>query len=310
MVVEEIMTSKYETQIDLQDINSSHTLIVELVGTDKHVLDVGCATGNLAEVLTERGCRVTGIEVDPEAARRAEERCERLIVGDVELLDLGAELDGETFDVLLFGDVLEHLKDPLRTLKRLEPFLRPDGYVVASIPNVAHGSVRLALMQGEFPYNRLGLLDDTHLRFFTRESVERLFEDAGFLTIELRRTLRGIFDTEVEVDRGSVPEEVLRAIREDPEASTYQFVLTAHRSDETGTLTKKVYLLSEQLAQRDRIIYELNRRTRNFEELERLLDDRTEQLAEREREVTRLAHELAERTDRLARLVQFGREDV
>jgi O-antigen biosynthesis protein len=310
MVVEEIMTSKYETQIDLQDINSSHTLIVELVGNDKHVLDVGCATGNLAEVLTERGCRVTGIEVDPEAARRAEERCERLIVGDVELLDLGAELDGETFDVLLFGDVLEHLKDPLRTLKRLEPFLRPEGYVVASIPNVAHGSVRLALMQGEFPYNRLGLLDDTHLRFFTRESVERLFEDAGFLTIELRRTLRGIFDTEVEVDRGSVPEEVLRAIREDPEASTYQFVLTAHRSDETGTLTKKIYLLSEQLAQRDRIIYELNRRTRNFEELERLLDDRTEQLAEREREVTRLAHELAERTDRLARLVQFGREDV
>jgi O-antigen biosynthesis protein len=304
------MTSKYETTVDLHNSNSSHTLIVELVGHDKRVLDVGCAAGDLAGVLTERGCKVTGIEVDPEAARRAEERCERVVAGDVETLDLGAELDGEDFDVLLFGDVLEHLKDPLRTLKRLEPFLRPEGYVVASIPNVAHGSVRLALMQGEFPYDRLGLLDDTHLRFFTRESVERLFEDAGFLTIELRRTLRGIFGTEVQVDRGAVPEEVLRAIREDPEASTYQFVLTARRSGEAGTSAKKVQLLSEQLAQRDRVIYDLNRKLRNFEELQRLLDERTEQLAQREREVTRLAHEVAERTDRLARLVQFGREDV
>lgn len=304
------MASKYETRIDLKDRNSSHTLIVELVGDDKRVLDVGCAAGDLAEVLAERGCRVTGIEADPEAARQAQERCERVIVGDVEALDLDAELGGESFDVLLFGDVLEHLKDPLRTLKNLEPFLRPEGYVVASIPNVAHGSVRLALMQGEFPYTRLGLLDDTHLRFFTRESVERLFEDAGFLVVELRRTLRGIFDTEIEVDRDLVPEEVLRPVQRDPEASTYQFVLTARRSDGTGTLAKKVELLSEQLAERDRVIFELDRKLRNFDELKRLLEDRTEQLAEKEREASRLAQEVIDRTERMAKLVQFGREDA
>lgn len=304
------MASKYETRIDLKDRNSSHTLIVELVGDDKRVLDVGCAAGDLAEVLAKRGCRVTGIEADPEAARQAQERCERVIVGDVEALDLDAELGGESFDVLLFGDVLEHLKDPLRTLKNLEPFLRPEGYVVASIPNVAHGSVRLALMQGEFPYTRLGLLDDTHLRFFTRESVERLFENAGFLVVELRRTLRGIFDTEIEVDRDLVPEEVLRPVRRDPEASTYQFVLTARRSDGTGTLAKKVELLSEQLAERDRVIFELDRKLRNFDELKRLLEDRTEQLAEKEREASRLAQEVIDRTERMAKLVQFGREDA
>lgn len=304
------MTSKYETPIDLRDRNTSHALIVELVGDGKRVLDVGCDTGNLAEVLAERGCRVTGIEANPGAARRAAGRCERVVVGDVETLDLGSELGGETFDVIVFGDVLEHLKDPLQTLKNLEPFLRPEGYVVASIPNVAHGSVRLALMQGKFPYTRLGLLDDTHLRFFTRESVERLFGDAGLLVIELQRTLRGIFDTEVEIDREQVPEEVLRLVQKDPEASTYQFVLSAQRADETGTLAKKVQLLSEQLAERDRVIYELNTRLRNFEELRRLLDDRTAQLADREREVTRLAEAVADRNDRMARLVQFGREEA
>jgi O-antigen biosynthesis protein len=304
------MASKYETRIDLEDENSSCTLIVELVGHGKRVLDVGCASGDVARVLAEHGCEVTGIEVDPEAARQAQKHCERIITGDVEFLELAAELGEETFDVLLFGDVLEHLKNPLRTLKNLRPFLRPEGYTVASIPNVAHGSVRLALMQGKFPYSQLGLLDTTHLRFFTRESVERLFGDAGFLITELKRTLRGIFDTEIEVDREPISEEVLRLLQKDSEVSTYQFVLKAYRFGETGTLAKQIQLLSEQLAERDLIIYQLNRQVRNFDELQRLLDDRTNQLAEREREVTRLAQEVAERNDRLARLVQFGKEDA
>ena len=304
------MASKYETRIDLENKNSSHTLIVELVGHGKRVLDVGCATGDLAEVLAEHGCKVTGIEIDPEAARQAEERCERVIVGDVARLDLGAELDEESFDVVLLGDVLEHLKDPLQTLKRLKTFLCPEGYVVASIPNVAHGSVRLSLMQGRFRYRSLGLLDNTHLRFFTRESVEQLFKDAGLLITELRRTSRGIFDTEIEVDRELVPDEVRRLVEADPEASTYQFVLTAHRFGEAGMLAQNIRLLAEQIAKRDRIIYELNRKLRNFEDLQRLLDDRTKQLAEKEQEVAELSQEVAERNDRLGRLVQFGKEDA
>jgi 2-polyprenyl-3-methyl-5-hydroxy-6-metoxy-1,4-benzoquinol methylase len=304
------MASKYETKLNLDDRSSSHALIIELLGLDKRVLDVGCATGNLAEVLAGRGCRVTGIEIDPEAARQAEKHCERVIVGDVESLDLGAELDEADFDVIVFGDVLEHLKDPLQTLRRFKPFLQTEGYVIASIPNIAHGSVRLALMQGRFRYRSLGLLDDTHLRFFTRETVEQLFKDAGFLIADLRRTTRGVFDTEIEIDREQLPPEVLRLVEEDPEASTYQFVLSAYRFGEAGMLAQDVRLLSEQLASRDRMIYELNRKLRNFEELKRLLDDRTEQLAEKEQEVSRFAHELAERNDRLARLVQFGKEDL
>ena len=303
------MASKYETKVDLGNKNSSHTLIVELVGHDKDVLDLGASTGYLAEALAERGCTVTGIEIDPQAARQAQAYCERVIVGDMESLDLSAELDEASFDVIVFGDVLEHLKDPLQVLRRFKPFLHTEGYVVASIPNIAHGSVRLALMQGRFRYRSLGLLDDTHLRFFTRETVEQLFKDAGFMIAEFRRATRGIFDTEIEIDREQLPPEVLRLVEEDPESSTYQFVLSAYRFGEAGMLAQDVRLLSQQLAERDRMIYELNRKVRNFEELQRLLDERTQQLAEKEQEVSRLARELAKRNDRLARLVQFGKEN-
>jgi O-antigen biosynthesis protein len=307
-MVEEMMTSKHGLRTDLENEHSSHALMAGLVGSGKRVLDVGCGAGELAGVLAQQGCKVTGVEADPEAARQAEERCERVVVGDVELLDLGAQLGEETFDVLAFGEVLEHLRDPAGTLKNLEPFLRPEGYVVASVANAAHGSVRLALVQGKFPYGRVA--EGARLGAFTLEGLDRMFQEAGFVVAELRRASRGVFDTEVELDGESVPEEVVRLVQRDPESSTHRFVVSAHRSGEAGTLAQKVRLLSEQLEERDRLIFELNRKLRNFDELKRTLDERTEQLAEREREVTRLAQEVADRNDRLGKLVQFGSEDA
>ena len=318
---------EYSVELDLSDRNNSHTLIVELIGPDKKVLDVGVATGYVAAALSSKGCAVTGIELDPDAARRAEEFCERVVVGDVESLDLSAELGEESFDVIVFGDVLEHLKDPQRVLEHLKTFLREEGYIVASIPNVAHGSVRLALLQGRFRYRELGLLDDTHLRFFTRESVEQLFRDSGFSIGELERTRRDVFDTEVEVDRELVAKETLSLLEGDPEARTYQFVLTAHPSGEAGTVAKlsnQVRRLSEhlsrrdeevrglgdvqrqlddahrRLAKRDHTIHELERRSRHLEELQRQLDDAHRRLAARREEVADLTQEVASRNHQLA----------
>ena len=175
-------------------------LVVGLVPDGARVLEFGCATGYMSEVLRSRkGCTVTGIEISPEAAEIAQEHCDRVIVGDAEELDYDELLGKERFDTILFADVLEHLKQPGDVLERIRPFLSRRGTVIASIPNIAHGSVRLALLAGEFRYRELGLLDSTHLRFFTREGIHDLFEGAGFVITNWLFTRNDIDGTEVRV---------------------------------------------------------------------------------------------------------------
>ena len=241
---------RYDTDVDLSNHNNSHTLMVELVGGTKRVLDVGCATGYLAKALVERGCTVSGVEFDGEAAEEARPHLERLVIGDLETMDLAEAFGEDRFDVIVFGDVLEHLRDPLPVLRRAKALLADGGSVVASIPNIAHGSVRLALLAGRFDYQDLGLLDTTHVRFFTRSSVEDLFRQAGMVPIDVRRTTAGFFDTPVPVSEGEFAPEVVDAVRADPEAHTYQFVLKAVLDDADGAVAQ---LRADAEAQRDRI---------------------------------------------------------
>jgi 2-polyprenyl-3-methyl-5-hydroxy-6-metoxy-1,4-benzoquinol methylase len=225
---------RYDHRID-PDVDNAHTRVLRLVGERKQVLDLGCATGYLSQALVEgAGCRVTGIERDAEAAEQARKACSRVIVGDVESLDFARELGDERFDVALGADFLEHLRDPVAVLRAVRGFLAPGGYVVASIPNVAHASVLAELFQGRFPYRPTGLLDETHLRFFTRESVHDCFERAGFVVSHLERVRVEPEQTEFATDPSRIPAEVWQAIRAGDESDTYQFVLTAHPAPEGG----------------------------------------------------------------------------
>jgi 2-polyprenyl-3-methyl-5-hydroxy-6-metoxy-1,4-benzoquinol methylase len=217
------------------DPASTHTKIVSLVPPATHVLEFGCATGYMSEVLKNRlGCTVVGVEIDRDAAALAEQHTERVIVGDAEKIDYAAELAGEEFDVVLFADVLEHLKEPADVLRRVRPFVAENGVVVASIPNIAHASVRLALLGGEFRYREWGLLDDTHLRFFTRSSIQDLFEETGYVITHWLRQRLDVGETEIKVPQ--VPEAVRDWLASDPEATTYQFVLRALVSEPASQL--------------------------------------------------------------------------
>ena len=221
---------KYALQLD-PSVRTNHTLMLELIGHNKRVLECGCATGYMRRVLAERGCRVTGVEIVPEAAEQARPFCERVIVGDLDQLDLaGAVWDGSStapFDVVVFGDVLEHLRNPLRLLRASRSILAPEGCVVASIPNVAHGDVRLSLLKGVFRYQPLGLLDDTHIRFFTRETIEELFDAAGFVISDVERVAVDLFGTELGVAADEFSPEIVAHVEADPESRTYQFVMRA-----------------------------------------------------------------------------------
>ncbi|TQL03669.1 methyltransferase domain-containing protein [Cellulomonas sp. SLBN-39] len=227
----------YDATVDPGATNTSHALMLELIGVDKTVLDIGCATGYLAQALTARGCTVSGVEMDPTAAEAARPHLAQLVVGDLTQLDLAAELAPHTYDVIVLGDVLEHLPEPVPVLRSVTSLLAPGGSVVISVPNVAHGSVRLALLQGRWEYRDRGLLDSTHLRFLTRTSLRALVRDAGLTVVDLRTTTLDPLAGEVLVDAGALPDGVVDWVRTQPDALTYQFVLRAMRDDADGVLT-------------------------------------------------------------------------
>ncbi len=169
------------------DPYSSHSQIIKWIEREKpaEVLEVGTATGYLSAEMSERGCIVTGIEQDPEMARIAEQHCQRMIFSDVERLDF-AELG--KYDAIVLGDVVEHLSDPGDFLKKVTKLLKPGGKILLSLPNVANIWIRLNLLLGRFNYKRVGILDETHLRFFTLESSKKIANDSGLEVISTTAT--------------------------------------------------------------------------------------------------------------------------
>jgi O-antigen biosynthesis protein len=280
---------------------STHELVVGLVPPGSRVLELGCATGYMSAVLAERlGCRVTGVEIDAAAAERAQEHCERVVVADADSLDFGEVFAGETFDCVVAADVLEHLRDPGRVLRAVRGLLGEGGVVVASVPNVAHGSVRLALLAGEFRYRPTGLLDETHLRFFTRASLYDLFESSGFVIAECHRQRIDVDRTEIRVPDGF--EEARAALADDPEATAYQFVVRAFASDEAGQIAAA---RAQAQRARDEAAAELDRLSRAHEARGRQLASERLRMAEQvERELDALRADIAAREDERRRLAE------
>lgn len=154
--------------------------LLALVSPSAHtILDVGCAAGALGFNLKQRqGAVVWGVEYVPEVAARAAERLDHVLTGGIE--DVLPNIPDGYFDIIICADVLEHLVNPWQVLANLKAKLSPGGEVVASIPNVRHWSVLRRLLEGQWDYFDAGILDRTHLRFFTWKSCESLFSHAGF----------------------------------------------------------------------------------------------------------------------------------
>lgn len=164
----------------LNDHNHPIGLALSLVGRNRRVLELGCATGYTTRLLVQHlNCTVTGVEYVAAAAERARPYCQQLIIGDVESDEVLEQLIGP-YDVILAGDVLEHLRHPDRLLRRLRPTLQPGGCWVISVPNIAHWSVRKELLLGRFNFTDRGIMDATHLRWFTRRTLLNLLQGCGY----------------------------------------------------------------------------------------------------------------------------------
>jgi methionine biosynthesis protein MetW len=154
----------------------------------RRVLDLGCASGALGAALRARGAEVVGVESDPEYAARARERLDAVVEADLETLD---QTQFGTFDVLIAGDVLEHLADPWAVLRRFASVLEPGGTAIVSLPNVRHWeSVFAIAVQGRFPRRNEGVFDRTHLRWFTLHDAWGLVDEAGLTVEAVERRIR------------------------------------------------------------------------------------------------------------------------
>ena len=218
---------RYSYEIDL-DTDTTASRVLHLVGHGKRVLECGCGPGHMTRVLVEHfRCEVTGIEIDKEAAREAETFCQRVICGDLDVLNLEECLEGHKFDVVVFADVLEHLKDPGRSLRQAHKILAPEGYVVISVPNIAYAGLMADLLQGRFRYREKGLLDATHLRFFTAETLKDMLEDTGY-SVEVWDRYRVVPEhTEFGDSLQQIPPTVRDFLLQGHEALTYQFIVKA-----------------------------------------------------------------------------------
>lgn len=143
-------------------------------------LDIGCARGHLLQELVLRGWKCMGIDAD--AADVATCIARGLVAVEIDITTGFPESLGK-FDLVVLGDVLEHLPDPLRVLQNVHLLLNPGARIVVSVPNVAHLSVRAQLLFGRFRYSSRGILDNTHLRFFTRQTAFELLVNSGFTVI-------------------------------------------------------------------------------------------------------------------------------
>lgn len=230
-IYEDHRSKRYEPPaIDLENKNTSLVLLIELTGRNKDVLEVGTSTGYVSRVLKERGNTVTGIEIDPEAGEIAGQHCDSMIIGDIEKLDLDTYLAPSSIDVIIFGDVLEHLASPGDVLRKVKKYLRSDGFLTVSLPNVCHGDVILNLLMGNFGYTSMGLLDATHLRFFGLRNIIDLFSRCGYSITDIHTTVLPVGGTELKVDPGLVPEDLANFVKSLPNSSVYQYVFKASPS--------------------------------------------------------------------------------
>ncbi|MBR2659667.1 class I SAM-dependent methyltransferase [Candidatus Saccharibacteria bacterium] len=161
--------------VDLTNKNSSHTIMVDEAKGLKRILDVGCGAGVIGKKIKElQKCTVDGIEIDTVAADIAKKVLDHVYVmpiDDEKNKTYQAFMrEDKKYDMIICADIIEHLVDPGKTLSNLSKKLAPKGKIVISIPNLSHIDVIAGLIDGRFNYNRVGILDSTHLRFWTENS--------------------------------------------------------------------------------------------------------------------------------------------
>jgi 2-polyprenyl-3-methyl-5-hydroxy-6-metoxy-1,4-benzoquinol methylase len=220
---------KYDTVIDVRVMDNSHSQMIGAINFGSRVLDVGCASGVMGAYLhREMQCTVVGIDNDEKLLRiaKASNAYESLHHLDLEKAGALDEIS-ENFDYVLLGDIVEHLRHPTLLIERLIPLVAVGGTFLISIPNVTHGSIKLGLLLNQFEYADEGILDRTHLRFFTAASAYDFVQNCGLEVTKFSRVFAPIYQQ----NRGEIflklPRAIRRYVESDTESWVFQYVISA-----------------------------------------------------------------------------------
>ncbi|MEB0139928.1 MULTISPECIES: rhamnan synthesis F family protein [unclassified Undibacterium] len=223
--------NRYAYEFDINS-NSIAARVIRLVGYDKRVLELGCSSGHMSAILQAHGCQVVGVDFDAVAVETARQYCSAVYAINLENADWPQEMSGEAaFDVIVAADVLEHLRDPGRCFEYFRQLLKPDGILIISTPNIAYGGVIASLLQGTFHYAETGLLDKTHVHFFTEQSLRELLLAKAYSVVHFDSVNADIDHPEFSKYWDALDADLRKKIQERPNAMAFQFILTAFPSE-------------------------------------------------------------------------------
>lgn len=216
--------SDYNVPLDL-DTKNSASILMDMVENGSSVLEFGAAYGRMTKYLTnEKKCKVDIVEINEEAFQNAMQYADVGFCGDIEKYEWIETFKGKKYDYIMFADVLEHLYDPQKVLSACHELLKPNGSILISIPNIAHSAILISLFNNDFTYNPEGLLDETHIRFFTYYTIKKLIRTTKLEVVREESTDLLPEHTEFMQNVNILPDILKSAFMKKDFAGSYQFV--------------------------------------------------------------------------------------
>jgi len=296
----------YERTDDIDtSSDDSLAILARWIEPGSTVLELGPATGYFTKYLQQNlGCTVDCVELSVAMAERAAVYCRQMWVADLDEIILEDRFKRETYDYIVAADVLEHLKDPEKILSSLWLLLKQSGSLLLSLPNISHAAVVGELLQGRFCYRDEGLLDRTHLRFFTGTDARILLQQCGYKIARIEKVSVLPEETEFGDDFADLPTNIQNALLKRPDALTYQFIIEAtpggvQVADGLITENDPDQLLGKMRENRQQ------REERRFNNISQALARAEDLVSERERQITEYVAEIQQLRDGLTHAEQL-----
>jgi glycosyltransferase involved in cell wall biosynthesis/SAM-dependent methyltransferase len=214
---------KYDFEMEVDESTSVGKIVAQIKENSK-VLEFGPGNGRMTSYLMdEKNCSVSIVELDKELYDHVSQFSTDAFYGNIDEEAWTKYFEGQTFDYIIFADVLEHLMDPKSALKKVKPFLSEEGQILITFPNLAHNSVLIDLFNNKLDWRETGLLDATHKSFFVQSGFEKVFEEAGLFILKEDFTINQVGYNELESTYEDLPVEVRAAFKARPFGEVYQY---------------------------------------------------------------------------------------